>query len=155
MTLKERLDADLKNAMRSGATIHRDTIRLLMSALRNAEIDNHGPLDEAGTSRVVAKEVKQRRDSIEEYKKGNRQDLVDREQAELDVLAQYQPDQLSPEQVREIVMAVVRRIDAKGPSDLGKVMREAMADVQGRADGGVVSTLARELLMHLGSRTGS
>ncbi len=91
MSLIQQLDEDLKAAMRSGDTLKRDTVRLLRGALKNAEIESREPLTDEAVLRVLAKEAKQRRDSIEEYKKGNRQDLVDREQAELEIIASYLP----------------------------------------------------------------
>jgi uncharacterized protein YqeY len=146
MALRERLDGDLKAAMREGDTLRRDTIRLLISSLRNAEIENRGPLDAAGEDRVVAKEAKQRRDSIEEYKKAGRNDLAEREQAELDVLKAYQPEQLSLEEIRGLVEASITRTGAAGMGDIGRVMKDVMGEVAGRADGTTINAVAREAL---------
>jgi uncharacterized protein YqeY len=146
MALKERLDQDLKAAMREGDTVRRDTIRLVISSLRNAEIENRGAMDAEGEDRVVAKEIKQRRDSIEEYRKAGRADLADREQAELDVLKGYQPEQLSAEEIRAAVAASVARLGATGMSDIGKVMKDVLAETKGRADGATVNAVAKEML---------
>jgi len=146
MALRERLDQDLKTAMRASDTLRRDTIRLLISSLRNAEIENRGALDAAAEDRVVAREIKQRRDSVEEYEKAGRTDLAAREQAEMDVLKAYQPEQLSPEDIRAIVETAIARTGAVGMADIGRVMKDALSEVKGRADGGVVNAVARELL---------
>jgi uncharacterized protein YqeY len=148
MALIDRLSEDLKKAMRDGDTLRRDTIRLLISSVRNAQIENHGPLDTEGEDRVVLKEAKQRRDSIEEYRKGNRADLADREQAELDVITTYQPEQLSAEEVHALVAASIERTGAKAMSDIGRVMKDVLPEVRGRADGGAINAAARKILQN-------
>lgn len=149
MSLIQQLDDDLKAAMRSGDTLKRDTVRLLRGALKNAEIEHREPLDDEAAVRVLAKEAKQRRDSIEEYKKGNRQDLVDREQAELDIIASYLPEAMSVEDLQQIVRESITAVGAQGPSDMGKVMKEALGRVKGRADGSAVNAVVREMLSGL------
>jgi uncharacterized protein YqeY len=148
MALIDRLSEDLKKAMRDGDTLRRDTIRLLISSVRNAQIENHGPLDTEGEDRVVLKEAKQRRDSIEEYRKGNRADLADREQAELEVITTYQPEQLSAEEVHALVAASIERTGAKAMSDIGRVMKDVLPEVRGRADGGAINAAARKILQN-------
>lgn len=147
MALRDRLNEDLKAAMRAGDATRRDTLRLLISALKNAEIENRGALDADAEAHVVGREVKQRKDSIEEYRRGNREDLAAREQAELDILAEYQPQQLSTDEIRALVAASIARTGAKGMADMGKVMRDVMAETKGRADGTQVNAIARELLL--------
>lgn len=147
MPLIERLSDELKTAIRAGDTVRRDTIRLLISSLRNAQIDNHGPLDEESELRIVSKEVKQRRDSITEYTKAARTDLADREQAELNVLQEYQPEQMTPEEIRALVMAAIERTGARTVGDIGRVMKDAVPAALGRADGSVINKVAREILM--------
>ena len=149
MSLIQQLDEDLKAAMRSGDTLKRDTVRLLRGALKNAEIESREPLTDEAVLRVLAKEAKQRRDSIEEYKKGNRQDLVDREQAELEIIASYLPEAMSAEDLRQIVRESITAVGAQGPSDIGKVMKEALARVKGRADGSAVNAVVRDMLSGL------
>lgn len=146
MALRQRLDEDLKSAMRAGDTLRRDTVRLLLSSLRNAEIENRGPLDQAGEDRVVMKEVKQRKDSIEEYRKAGREELALREEAEMEILTAYQPEQLSDSDIRALVERSITRTGAAGIGDIGKVMKDVMPDVAGRADGTAINAVVRELL---------
>lgn len=147
MALAQRLNEDLKVAMRAGDNVRRDTIRLLISSLKNAQIDHKGDLDEDAESRVVAREVKQRKDSITEYRKAARTDLADREEAELAILATYMPEPLTTDQIRTLVFESISRTGAKGPSDLGRVMKDAVPAAKGRADGAAINALAREMLM--------
>lgn len=146
MPFKEQLSNDLKDAMRSGDTLRRDTIRLALSSLRNAEIEFGGELDDDGVLAVLGKEAKQRRESIEEFKNAGRQDLVDQEEAELGVLTGYLPAQMDRAQVVEIARKVIDEAGAKGPGDIGKVMPKLMAELRGRADGREASAVVRELL---------
>ncbi|HEY3414162.1 MAG TPA: GatB/YqeY domain-containing protein [Armatimonadota bacterium] len=147
MPLILRLNDDLKASMRSGDTVRRDTIRLLISSLKLTQIDHKGELDEETEARVVAKEVKQRKDSIAEYRKAGRDDLADREQAELDILGAYMPAQMTADEIRALVMAAIDRTGATGPADLGRVMKDAVPAAKGRADGSVINSVAREILM--------
>jgi uncharacterized protein YqeY len=146
MSVMQRLDDDLRTAMKSGDTVRRDTIRLLRNAIKKAEIDNRGPLDDDGEERVLAREAKQRRESIEEYRKGRREDLVAREEAELAVISEYLPEQLSEDDMRALVLASIRKVGARGMGDLGAVMRDVMPEIRGRADGAAVNAMARQLL---------
>ena len=147
MPLTQCLKDDLKAAMRAGDTVRRDTIRLLISSLNNVRIDHKGELDEEAEFRVVTKEVKQRRDSITEYGKAERKDLVDREQAELDILVSYLPAQMTADEIRALVFAAIARTGATGPGDLGRLMKDAVPAAKGRADGAVINSVAREILM--------
>ena len=146
MSVMQRLDDDLRTAMKSGDTVRRDASRLLRNAIKKAEIDNWGPLDDDSEARILAREAKQRRESIEEYKKGRREDLVAREEAELAVIADYLPEQLTEDDVRALVVASIKRVGARGMGDLGAVMRDVMPEVRGRADGTVVNAVVRQLL---------
>ena len=146
MSLKEQLEADLKDAMRQRDERRRSALRLTLAALHNAEISTGGDLDEAAASAVLAKEAKQRRDSIEEFRKAGRQDLVDVEEAELAILAAYLPKQLSREEVAETARQVIQETGAEGLQDIGKVMPVLMQQLSGRADGRVASEVVRELL---------
>lgn len=146
MSVMQRLDDDLRSAMKSGDAVRRDTIRLLRNAIKKAESDNRGPLDDEGERQVLAREAKQRRESIEEYRKGRREDLVAREEAELAVILEYLPEQLSEEDIRRLVVASIRKVGARGMGDLGAVMRDVMPEVRGRADGAAVNAVARQLL---------
>jgi uncharacterized protein YqeY len=150
MSLREQLNADLRDALRSGDETRKTTIRGLLSSVHNAEIQSGNPLDDPAITAVVGREIKQRRDSIEEYRKGNRPDLVVQEQAEVDVLAAYLPPQLSRDEVVVVARAVIERIGAKGPSDKGKVMPVIMAELRGKAEGAEINAVVTELLSQAG-----
>jgi uncharacterized protein YqeY len=146
MTLKQKLNDDLREALRSQDELRKTTIRLALSAIHNAEIAAGKELDDAGVTAVLAREAKQRRESIEEFKKGNRQDLVDKEQGELDILLTYLPHQLSREEIADIARRIIAETGATGPRDKGKVMPVIMAQLRGRADGSEVNAVVTELL---------
>lgn len=146
MALKERLDQDMKQAMRDKAQLKLDTIRMLKSAIKYREIELMKPLDDAGVVAVVGTEIKRRRDSVEQYRAGNRQDLADKEQKELEFLQAYLPQQLGDDELRAKVDEVVKRVGAQGPKDMGAVMKALVPEVQGRADGKVVSELVKARL---------
>jgi uncharacterized protein YqeY len=146
MSLKERLTADLYDAMRQREELRRDTLRMALAALHNAEIEARGELDDDATLAVLSKEAKMRRESIEEFTKGGRQDLVDKETAELAIISAYLPQQLSRDEIVEAARQVVLESGASGPKDIGKVMPALMQRLQGRADGRLASEVVRELL---------
>jgi uncharacterized protein YqeY len=146
MALKDQLDADLKDAMRAKEQLRLDTIRGLKSAIKYREIEIMKTLDDAGVLGVVATEIKRRRDSVEQYRAGNRQDLVDKEEAEIALLQAYLPAQLGEGELRAKVDEVIARTGAKGPKDMGAVMKALLPEVQGRADGKVVSELVKNRL---------
>ncbi len=146
MGLKERLDQDMKAAMREKAQLRLDTIRMLKSAIKYREIELMKPLDDAGIQGVVATEIKRRRDAIEQYRAGHRQDLADKEQAELELLQAYLPQQLTEAELRAKVEEAVQKAGAKAMKDMGAVMKALMPEVQGRADGKVVSDLVKARL---------
>ena len=159
LTLKQRLDADLRDAMRAGDETRKGTLRLLLTAVRNAEIPPEKSGDAAGPSRVelndeavlqiIQRQVKQRLDSIEAYDKANRKDLSAVEAAELAVLRAYLPAQMSREEVEAAARAVIERTGAKGPADKGKVMGPIMAELRGKADGAMINAVVTELLASL------
>jgi uncharacterized protein YqeY len=146
MSLKERLNQDLRDAMRAGDTRRRDVLRYLLSAVHNAEIDAGRELDDAGVIAVIQRQVKQRRDSIEEYRKGGRQDLVEREEAEAAILQSYLPEQLSRDEVVEAARAAIEELGARGPADKGRVMPVLIERLRGRAEGRVINEVVTELL---------
>jgi uncharacterized protein YqeY len=159
LTLKQRLDADLRAAMREHDETRKNTLRLLLTAVRNAEIPPERPDTSQGPSRVevddeavlqiIQRQVKQRLDSIEAYNKANRQDLSAVEEAELAVLRAYLPAQMSREDVEASARAVIERVGARGPADKGKVMGPIMAQLRGRADGSTINAVVTELLAAL------
>lgn len=146
MSLHEKLDADLKNAMRAKDELRKLVLRSLLSAMNYAEIAKQKKLDDGGIIEVIAKEIKQRRESIEAYEKGNRPDLVEKEKAEMAILQEYMPAQMSSDEVAAIIKAVITEVGAKGPGDKGKVMQKLMPQVKGKADGSMVNNLVTEML---------
>jgi hypothetical protein len=146
MSLQERLLADLKEAMRGGEERRRSVIRLLRSAIHYAEVEKGKPLDDQEVVGVIAKQVKQRRESIEEFRKGQRPDLVEREEAELALLLEYLPPQASREEVEEVARRAIAETGAQGRRDMGKVMPIVMGQMKGRAEGRLVSEVVQTLL---------
>ena len=146
MPLNEQIAADLKDAMRQRDARRRDVLRFTLAALHNAEIANRDALDEGAVAEVLVREAKRRRESIDEFRKAGRQDLVEKEEAELAVLSPYLPTQLSREEITEAARQVIQETGASGPKDLGKVMPALMQQFRGRADGRTVSEVVRELL---------
>lgn len=153
MSLKDQLNADLRDAMRSGDETRKGTLRMLITSIRNAEIPPEGSsatgrldLDDEGVLNVVRKEVKQRRDSIEMYAKANRSDLVAIEEGEIAVLSAYLPQQMSREEIATVAREIVARLGATGPADKGKVMPAIMAELRGKAEGRDINAVVTELL---------
>ena len=146
MALREKLDEDLKSAMRAKDSLRMNTVRALKSAVKYREIELMRPLDDAGILGVMASEIKRRRDSVEQYRAGTRIDLADKEEAEIKIFMEFLPQQLTPEEVEAKVAEVIARVGAKGPKDMGTVMKALLPDVQGRADGKVVSELVKQRL---------
>jgi uncharacterized protein YqeY len=146
MALKERLDAELKTAMRDKDALKLSVVRMLKSAIKYREIEVMKPLDDAGVLAVVASEIKRRRDSVEQYRAGNRADLADKEEAEIHVLQAYLPAQLGEDELRAKVDEAIAKTGAKGPKDMGAVMKALLPEVQGRAEGKVVSDMVKARL---------
>lgn len=152
MSTQDQLTEDLKTAMKSGDTVTKDTIRMIKAALQNATLAAKGEaLDDASVNQVLAKMAKEYRDSITTYRDANREDLVAKEEIELAVVVRYLPEQMSEDQVRTIVQAVVKEVGATGPGDKGKVMGALMPQVKGKADGSVVNAVVSEILASLAS----
>jgi uncharacterized protein len=135
MSLLETLNSDLIVALKKGDKNRVEVIRGLKSDIKYKEIEKREPLTEEDTLGVLAAAAKRRRDSIEQFRQGGRDDLVMKESGELEIITSYLPQQLSDEQLQEIVEATLLEIGAKTPADLGKVMKEIMPKVKGRADG--------------------
>ncbi len=146
--LADKITSGWKDAMKSGDTVRRDTLSSLRASLKNGEINARGgaAFDAAGEQAVVEKEAKKRRESIEEYSKVGRNDLADRERAELDIIAEFLPEQLTAEELEALVREVVASTGAASPKDMGKVMGVLVPRIAGRADGKQASALVRALL---------
>ena len=148
MSLYQRLDQALKEAIKNQQPVATSTLRLLKSAIHYREVDVRRPLTEAELQATVNTQVKQRREAMAEYTKAGRPELAKQEEEELSVLLSFLPPQLSPEEMAAAVNAVIAELGATGPNDLGKVMKNAMARLAGRADGKVIREIA---LQRLGS----
>jgi len=144
--LKQKLMDDLMQAMRGGDEVRRSVIRLVMAAIKNAEIARQASLDDSDIFGIIAKEVRQRRESIEAFKLGNRQDLVAQEEVELTVLQEYLPQQVSREEIIVAARQIIEEVGAQGPGDKGKVMPKLIAQLKGRADGREINAVVTELL---------
>jgi uncharacterized protein YqeY len=144
--LEKRITEDLKQAMKSGDTVKRDTLRMLIASVKNAWMAKQDDLTEADVLGVISKEVKRRLESIDAFKKGNRADLVAKEEAEMAVLQAYLPKQLSHDEVVAAAKEIIGAVGAKGPGDKGKVMQQLMPKLKGRADGKVINDVVTELL---------
>lgn len=149
MTLQEQLVNDMKEAMKSGDSVKVSTIRMLKAAIKNKEIEKGGTsykLSDKEILEVIATAIKQRKDSIEQFTKGNRQDLADKEKKELEILQLYMPPQMSDEDVKAEVKKAIAETSASSQKDMGKVMKVLMPRIAGRADGTVVNRIVRELI---------
>jgi len=146
MNLKDKLTEDLKQAIRQGDELGKATLRLAMAAIKNAEIEKRRELEEGELLAVVAKEIEQRRESIAQFEEGHRQDLADREKAELEILAAYLPEQVSREEIETQARQIIEEVGATSPAQMGQVMRRLMPLVQGKADGKLVNQVVKELL---------
>ena len=146
MALHEQLTNDLKDAMRSRDATKVSVIRLLKSAITYEEKNKGTTLDDEGIEEIIARQAKQRRESIEQFQKGQRQDLVDKELAELKELQAYLPEQMSLDDIRSIALEIISELNASGIEDKGRVMGAIMPKVKGKADGAAVNQLITTLL---------
>jgi len=146
ITLKDKIREALKAALKRQQETEVSTLRLLLSEIRYAEIAQQKPADDGKVLDVIAREVKRRRESIEAFRKGNRNDLAEREEAELAILMSYLPKQMSREEIIAAARAGMDAVGARGPSDKGKVMGQLMPQLKGKADGREVSEIVSELL---------
>lgn len=146
MTPRQQIDQDLTTSMKEGVAARTSVLRLLKASMQNEQIKLGHELSEAEVVKVLQREAKQRRDSIEQYRSGGRDDLADSEQHELDVIKAYLPDQMSEEELAGVVDAVITELGAEGLSQMGVVMGVVMKRANGRADGAAVSALVRTRL---------
>ncbi len=146
--LKAKIQEDIRTSMFARDELKTSTLRLLMSSLKNYEIEkglNYEAIDEDVLT-IVSREIKKRRESIDMFQKGGRQELVDKEQKELEILSSYQPEQMSEDEVAEIVKKAIEQTGASTISDMGKLMGVIMPQVKGKADGNLVGKIVREQL---------
>ena len=146
MSIKDRLKSDLITAMKARDELKVSTLRLVSSSIKNREIDERKELDDEGVLAVFTTAAKQRRDSIDQFEKGGRQDLADKEKAELVIIQEYLPQQLTKEEVAAFIKEAITETGAAGAKDMGKVMKALMPKVKGKADGKLVNELVKELL---------
>lgn len=146
-SLKEKINSDLKKAQQEKDELVLLVLRGVNSEIHNKEIEKKGEeLTEEEVLEVIISEAKKRKEAIEEFKKGERQDLVEKEQKELEILKKYLPEQMGEEQIKEIGQKTIEEVGAAGPQDTGKVMAALMPKLKGKAEGGVVSKIVNELL---------
>ena len=145
-TLKQKLNDDLHRAMKAGDKVRVGVIRLLLSAVHNAEIAKQVEFEDADIHGVIAKEIRQRQESIESFQAGNRPDLVAQEEAEMAILKEYQPKQASREEITEAAKRIIGEVGAEGQRDKGKVMPKLISEFKGKADGKVISDVVNDLL---------
>ena len=146
MTLKERLALDLKEAMKNKNTVRKNVVQFVRAGVLQVEKDNKVTLDDDGVLEVIAKQLKQRRDSLPDYEKSGRDDLIAELKAEMDVLMEYLPEQLSREELTDILKDIIGKLGATSMKDMGRVMQEAKVKTVGRADGRMINEIAKSLL---------
>ena len=146
MSLQQKLMDDLKAAMKSGDKLRQSVIRMVRAKMKNAEIEKRGALDDGEVIKAIARDVKPHKESIAAFKEGDRDELAEKEEAELAILMEYMPQQMSRDEVTAIVKQVIEETGAAGLQDKGKVMGKIMAQVSGKADGKEVNQIVTELL---------
>ncbi|HZX47041.1 MAG TPA: GatB/YqeY domain-containing protein [Clostridia bacterium] len=146
MTLKERLLSDMRTAMKQKDTVRKTVLSMARAAILQLEKDKRTELDDQGVMEVIVKEIKSRKEALEMFKQGGRQDLVEKNEKEIEILGEYLPPQLSESEIRKIIKEAIEKVSAAGMKDMGKVMGAVMPQVRGRAEGGTVNKLVKEML---------
>ncbi len=146
MSLKQRLADELKEAMKNKDQLRKNVITMIRADIKQIEVDKRVELADDDVIEIIAKQAKQRRDSIEEFEKGGREDLIDQAKQEVNVLMEYLPEQLSVEEIETILREVIAEIGAASMKDMGKIMAAAMPKLKGRADGKIVNQTVRKIL---------
>ena len=146
MTISERINQDIKDAMRARNREALGVLRLLKASLENEKLERGGTLSQEDEITAIAREMRKRQESLEDFKKADRQDLVEGVQGEIELIKGYLPEQLSEEEIREKVATIIDEVGATSMKDFGPVMGKAMAELRGQADGDVVSDLAKEII---------
>jgi len=146
MALMDQLNEDMKAAMKNKDKFKLSVIRMIRSAIKYAEIESKTALSDEQVLEVLTREAKQRRESLQEYEKAGRDDLVEKVKTELEIIQSYLPEQLSEEELRKVIQDVIREVGAAGKKDMGKVMGTVMPKVKGRADGKIINQIVQEYL---------
>ncbi len=147
MSLEERIENEFKAALKQRDKIKVSTLRMLKADIINTKLDqNKKALKDEEIVKIIQRQVKQHKDSIEQFEKGKRQDLVEKEKKELDILLNYMPEQLSEEELKKIIADTIKELEATGKGEMGKVMKSVMERVKGRADGKKVSQIVSSML---------
>jgi len=146
MDIKTQLNESVKDAMRSGDEVRKRTLRMVLAAVKQVEVDKRVALDDLAVTSLIQKEIKNRREAIEEAKKANRSDLIEENEAEIKVLEVFLPKAMPAEELRTLVQAAIAETGAAAPSDMGKVMKVVMPKVAGRAPNDMISAAVKELL---------
>ena len=146
MSLSDKLVADMKEAMKAKDKVRLATIRMVRAAQKEAEIDRHKELNDEELVEIIVHQVKMRRDALPEYVKANRADTVQQLQEEIKVLKGYLPEQLNEDEIRNLIRETIEHTGATGPQDMGKVMKDLMPGLKGRADGKLINQLVKEML---------
>jgi len=146
MSLKETLLQDMKTAMKEKDDITKDTIQMVRAAVLQIEKDKKVSLDDDGVIEVIAKEIKSKKDALPDFERSGRQDLIDKLNKEINILLKYLPEQLSENEIEEIVKSAIKETGASSARDIGKVMQAVLPKVKGRADGKIVNQIARKFL---------
>jgi len=144
--LKQQIEQEIKDALRAGDQAVLSTLRFLLADIRNKEIEKQAEVTDEDVLAIIQKQVKQHKESIDFYTKGGREDLVSKEQAEVDILNKYLPQQLSAEEVEKIARLVIKNLPLADQTNFGKVMGATMAQVKGQTDGAIVSAAVKKLL---------
>jgi uncharacterized protein YqeY len=147
MEIENRIQSDLKEAIKSGDSFTRDVLRLLSSDIKNKAINDRKELTDEDVLAIVKKNIKSRKDSIEQFTKGGREDLAAQERSEVELLEKYMPEQMGQQQIEEIVKKVLSEMDASESLNFGIVMKKVMVEIQGKADGSVVSEIVKKALI--------
>lgn len=146
MSLKDKLMEDLKSAMRNKDKLRKDTITMVRAAIKQKEVDDRVELNDQDVIDILTKQLKEKKHSIEEFKKGDRQDLIEQTNKEIDVLLDYLPKQLGEDELKQIIQETMNENNINSVKDMGTLMKNIMPKVKGRADGNTVSKIAKELL---------
>lgn len=147
MSLKEKLMEDLKTSMREKDKIRKNTITLVRADIKQIEVDDRREVNDEDVIGIISKQYKQRQNSLDDFKKGGRDDLVQSTEEEMDILMKYLPEQLSEEDVEQIVKDTIKELDASSMKDMGSVMQAVMPKIKGKADGNIVSNMVKQQLI--------